>query len=68
MFFKQKIVLGNITVVEACYSHIKQDIQQQRKIKQGEIHPVSVVAHKVLHTTIDAKNPERFDKQVQGKQ
>jgi hypothetical protein len=29
MFFKQKIVLGNIAVIEARNSYIEQDIQQQ---------------------------------------
>lgn len=68
MFFQQKVVLGNIAVVVICNANIKQNIQQQRKIKQCEVHSVSMVAHKVLHITVDTKNPERFNKQVQGKQ
>ena len=53
MFFKQKIVLGDIFIVEVGYSHIEQNIQKQRKIEKGEIHPVTFVAYKVLHTSID---------------
>jgi hypothetical protein len=68
MFFQQKIVLGNVSVVIVRDSDIKQNIQQQRKIEQCEIHSVSMVAHKVLHITVDTKNPERFNKKVQGKQ
>ena len=68
MFFQQKIVLGNITVVIVRDSDIEQNIQQQRKIEQCEIHSVSMVTHKVLYITVDTKNPERFNKQVQGKQ
>lgn len=68
MFFQQKVVLGNIAVVVICNANIKQNIQQQRKIKQCEVHSVSMVTHKVLHITVDTKNPERFNKQVQGKQ
>jgi len=67
MFFKQKIVLGDIFIVEVGNSHIEQNIQQQRKIEKGKIHPVVFVAYKVLHTSIDTKNPKWFYQKIEGK-
>ena len=61
-------MLGNIPVIKVGNTYIQQYIQQKREIKQGKIHSVSVISQQVLNITVDSKNPERFDKQVQGKQ
>jgi hypothetical protein len=61
MLFKQKIVLCNIFIVEIGNANIEQNIQQERKIEQGKVHPVTFVANHILHSAVDSKNPKRFN-------
>ena len=60
MFFKKKIMLCYIFIVEIGNSNIEQNIQQKRKIEQSEVHPVTLVANHILYCAVDAKNPKWF--------
>jgi hypothetical protein len=54
-------VLRNILIVEIGDANIEQNIQQQRKIEQREIHSVAFVAHHILYGAVDSKNPKWFN-------
>lgn len=66
MLLQQKIVLRNVFIIEIGDTNIKQNIKQQRKVEQGEIHSVTFVAHKVLHVSVDTKKPKWFNQQIEG--
>jgi len=68
MFVHQEVMLCNIAVIVACYPNIEKDIQDHRKIKQCEIQPKILVAHKVLNRTVDSKNIEWFYQNIEEKQ
>jgi len=68
MFGQQKIVLGNVTVVVVGNSNIQQNIQQHRKIEQCKIKAVTLVSNSILNGSVNPKNPERLDQQVQKEQ
>src|ERR1044071_2804840 len=57
-------VLCNRAVIEIVDSEIKQNLKQDGKIEEGEIHPVRLSAHHVLNGTVYTENPERFNQQV----
>ena len=61
MFFKQKIVLCNIFIVEIGNSNVEQNIQQQRKVEEGKVQPVALVANHILYRAVDTKNPKWFN-------
>lgn len=54
-------MLRNISVVIIGNSNIEKDIQQNGKTKQRKIHAVIFIAHGILYSSVNAKNPKRFD-------
>lgn len=61
-------MLSNVSVVEIGYSKIKQNVQNHGEIEQGKIHPKILITNCVLNRTVDAKNVQRFYKQVEKKE
>jgi hypothetical protein len=67
MFAQQVIVLRNIFVVEICNPEIQEDIEQERKIEQGNVISIYFSSDCDLHVPVNTQYPERLDQQVQGK-
>jgi hypothetical protein len=66
MLFKKEIVLRDIFIVKVGDANIEQDIQKQREIKQGKVHPVTLISHHILNCSVDSKNPKWFDYQIES--
>lgn len=66
MFGKQKVVPGDVSVVVIGDTYIEQNIENHGKVEQRKIEPVAFVAYQILHRTVDSKNPEWLNQQVQG--
>jgi hypothetical protein len=58
-------VLCNIPVIEIGNSKIEKNIEQKCKIKDGKIKAIFSGRRDILNSTVDAKNPEWLNQQVQ---
>ena len=63
MFLQQVLILRYVSVIVIGNAQIKQKINDERKIKQREIHSVLLGAGYILHIYFH-KNPERLYQQV----
>jgi ATP-dependent protease HslVU (ClpYQ) peptidase subunit len=68
MLVQQVIVLCNIPVVKIGNTEIKQNVKQKRKIKYREIKTIFTGSSNILHSSVDAKYPERLNQQIKKKQ
>jgi hypothetical protein len=68
MLGEKVIVLRNVLVIETGDTKIKDDVQDKRKIEQGEVKTEIAGANGVLHIQIDHQYIERLDEQIQKKQ
>lgn len=68
MFWKEVVVLCNVTVVVVCNSYIEQNVQKHREVKQRKVKSVTLVANQVLNSTVNSKNPKWLYQQIEEKQ
>ena len=67
--FGQKVfVAGDAAVVERGCPHVQQRVENESEVQKGEIDAVTLSIDHVLHTHVNAENPERFDQQVETEQ
>lgn len=64
MLVQQVGILCNIPVVEIGNSEIEKYIEKKREIEDGKIESEIFSTNHILHSPVDAENPERFDQQV----
>ncbi len=55
---------GNYFAVVVVYTHIQQNGQQKSSVEQFVITAISLGTHQVLYRAVNAKHPQRFNKQV----
>ena len=66
MFIQKLLMLCNVTVVKIANAKIEQNVEEQRKVKYGKIKAIILRTYNILHTSVDTKYPEGFDKKIQG--
>jgi len=52
---------SNTSVIKIGNSHIQHNIEQEGEIKQGKIQTVGLGIYYILHGSIYAENPKRFN-------
>jgi uncharacterized protein (UPF0179 family) len=58
-------ILSNVPVVEIGNTKIEQYVKQERKIKNSKVKSKIACANHILHSSVNAKNPQGFYEQVQ---
>jgi len=59
-------MLGNVPIVVVRDAKIKEDAEDVGQIKEDEIESVLFRANRILHISIDGKNPNGFYKKVEN--
>jgi hypothetical protein len=67
--FVQKLRMAcNCPVVKAGNPQVEKNIEHQRKVEQGKIHPVLPGTKHILHGTVDSQHPKWLNQEIQQKQ
>ena len=61
MLAEQMRILGYVTVIETCNTHIEYNIEQVRKVEQRKIGTKLSQAYGFLDISINKKYPERLN-------
>ena len=61
MLIQEEIMLGNIPVIITCNSEVEDYVEDHREIEKREIKPETMVAHKILDSSVNSKNIKRFN-------
>lgn len=64
MFLKELSVLCNIPVIKTADPKIKNNAEQQRKIKNSKIKPIILRANYILNASVNSQYPERLDQEI----
>lgn len=67
MLAEKVIILRNVFIIEIGDAKINENIEQERKIKNGRIQSVMRHSCCILHLHINAEYPKRLDEQIQRK-
>jgi hypothetical protein len=62
------VIPGNCPVVIVVDPHIEQDVQYESKIEKGKVESVHLFTHTVLHSHLNTKEPEWFNKEIKKDQ
>ena len=57
-------ILRNIARIEVGHAQVKQYVENVSEVENGNIEAVHLGANGVLHSDLDAEQPERFDQQI----
>ena len=57
-------MLRNLAAIEVLNPKIVDNLEQKSEAKQGEINPISRLAHTILHRTVNPEYVKRLDNQV----
>jgi hypothetical protein len=66
VFAEQVTVLRDITVIEIGNTEVEKNAEQQRKIKDHSVLPITHVTDLALHFGLYKNCPERFDEEVKN--
>jgi len=67
VLIQQLTILRNISVIEIGNSKIKENIKKKGEIENDKIKPKILGTNHVLHSSVNAKNPEWLNQQIQKK-
>jgi hypothetical protein len=65
MLVEQLGILGNISIVKIGNAKIKKDVEKKGEIEYNKIKPKVLSSNYILHSSIDAEDPEWLDQQIQ---
>ena len=65
MCIQEIVIHGNSPVVKIGYSNIKENVNNEGKIEEGEVKAIHLFSHPVLHCNLDSEKPEWLYQKVQ---
>jgi hypothetical protein len=63
MFIEKLAVLGDVSIIEIGYAKVKEYIEKERKIENGEIKSI-VRTDQILDSSVNTKYPEWFNQEI----